>query len=329
VSQIEATSPFAPDFEFINSSMFRDCSCQSAFSVNIKPDICVYMKKSACRGLTDIACAELVIEFKWHTHDDPFTFPTLIDEGENKILSFLCDSKAGVDTTGQITTYAAAQLGSQFRTCVYSVLIIQSYARLIRWDRTGAIISEPIDFNQQPHLVEFFRRYFKASPKLRGVDTTVGVPTADKALAARNCLQLDKDIILAKIAVPSPTSKWQYVIRAPKGEPYTPPGCATCSFEAYNIERGRKVFVKDMWRVDLPGIEKEGETYKLLWDAQVRNIAVCSAAGDIHNHATRTHHYQDRPWACKTRSRLVPLSTGVGHGRAVADEFPINTHNAM
>jgi hypothetical protein len=54
----------------------------------------------------------------------------------------------------------------------------------------------------QPHLVEFFHRYFKASPKLHGVDTTVGVPTADKALAARTCLQLDKDVILTKIAVP-------------------------------------------------------------------------------------------------------------------------------
>jgi hypothetical protein len=124
-------------------------------------------------------------------------------------------------------------------------------------------------------------------------------------VCVRNCLQLDKDIIFVKIAVPSPTSKPQYVICAPKGEPYTPPGRATRGFEAYDIERGRKVFVKDTWRVDLPGIEKEGETYKLLWDAQVRNIVVCSAAGDIHNHATHTHHYQDRPWACKTRSRLV------------------------
>jgi hypothetical protein len=264
VSQIKAASPFAPDLEFISH-------------------------------------AELIIEFKWHTHDDPFTSPTLIEAK----LSFLHDSKAGVDTTGQITAYAAAQLGSQFCTCIYSVLIIQSYVRLIRWDRTGAIISEPINFNEQPHLVEFFHRYFKVLPKLCGVDTTVGVPTADKELAVRNCLQLDKDVMLMKIVVPSPTSKWQYVIHAPKGAPYTPPGCATCSFEAYNIERGRKVFVKDMWQVDLPGIKKEGETYKLLWDVQVRNIMVCSAASDIHDHTTCSRHYQDRPWACKMRSRLV------------------------
>ena len=138
------------------------------------------------------------------------------------------------------------------------------------------------------------------------MDTSVGVLTADKALAVRNCLQLDKDAILAKIAVPSPTLKRQYVIHSPKGELYTPPGRVTCGFEVYNIERGRKVFVKDTWRVDLPGIKKEGKTYKLLWDVQVRNIAVCSATGDIHDHATCTHHYQDRPCACKTRSRLVP-----------------------
>ena len=131
MSQIKAASPFAPNLEFVNSSTYQDCSCQSTFSFDIKPDICVYTEKSGRQGPTDIAYAELIIEFKWHTHDDPFTSPTLIGEGEDKILSFLCDSKAGIDTAGQITVYAAAQLGSPFRTCVYSVLIIQSYMILI------------------------------------------------------------------------------------------------------------------------------------------------------------------------------------------------------
>jgi len=60
--------------------------------------------------------------------------------------------------------------------------------------------------------------------------------------------------------------------------------------------------------VDLPGIEKEGETYQLLHAAGVRNLAVCSAAGDIgdHTHATLTHLYQDKEWACKPACELVP-----------------------
>ena len=61
-------------------------------------------------------------------------------------------------------------------------------------------------------------------------------------------------------------------------------GHTTCVFVAYSVQRRRKVFMKDMWQVDLPDIEREGETYELLAGAQVRNIASCSAAGDIGDH---------------------------------------------
>jgi predicted transcriptional regulator len=52
--------------------------------------------------------------------------------------------------------YAAAQLGSQFHTCVYSILIVEEQAQLIRWDRTGAVVSEPIFYNEDDALMEFF-----------------------------------------------------------------------------------------------------------------------------------------------------------------------------
>ena len=111
------------------------------------------MGKSNHQGPTDIAHAELTIEFKWHTSDIPFGPPTLTGEGKDKACSFLCDSKASVHTTGQITMYVATQLGSQLGSqlcvCVYSVLIVGSYARLIQWDRTGAVISEPITYNEE------------------------------------------------------------------------------------------------------------------------------------------------------------------------------------
>jgi hypothetical protein len=59
-----------------------------------------------------------------HCIDDPFGPPTVTDEGEVKACSFLRDSKAGINTTGQITSYAAAQLESQFHIGIYSILIV-------------------------------------------------------------------------------------------------------------------------------------------------------------------------------------------------------------
>ena len=44
--QVKAATPFATSLEFVNSSAQKDCSEQSDFSFNIKPDICKYAKDS-------------------------------------------------------------------------------------------------------------------------------------------------------------------------------------------------------------------------------------------------------------------------------------------
>jgi hypothetical protein len=70
-----------------------------------------------------------MIEFKWNASDDPFCDP-YIPAGDNK-QSILHPGKACADTVGQITLYAAAQLGSQFHTCIYSILIVKDSAWII------------------------------------------------------------------------------------------------------------------------------------------------------------------------------------------------------
>lgn len=132
---------YATSLCFVNSLNFVDSSGQLDFNFDIKPDICGYNKSGTRRGPTDTSSVEFIIEFKWHTGNDPFCNPYTTEGGKS---SFLRSSNSATDTAGQITAYTAAQLGAQFRTCVYSILIVASYARLIRWDRSGAIVSEPI-----------------------------------------------------------------------------------------------------------------------------------------------------------------------------------------
>jgi hypothetical protein len=162
-------------------------------------------------------------------------------------------------------------------------------------------------------------------PKLRGVDPTVMVPTDEEISLTRKCLNLKDNVTLVKMTVPTNGSVRSYIAPAPKAQPYTPPGCATRGFVAYDLQRWRKVFVKDTWQVDLPDIEREGKTYELMARAQVRNIALCSAAGDIGDHQTLMHLYENKLWACKGKRNLVPHQ----HYRLVLDvignpltEFP-------
>ena len=92
-----------------------------------------------------------------------------------------------------------------------------------------------------------------------------------------------------------------------------------------------KVYLKDSWRIDLPDIEQEGVIYQLLHDAHVRNIAPCSAAGDISNHATLTHTFINKSWACKLMIQLIPhrhYRPGAGHCWAKSHEFLVVVRDA-
>jgi hypothetical protein len=56
-----------------------------------------------------------------------------------------------------------------------------------------------------------------------------------------------------------------------------------CTFEyiAYNIITSKLVYLKDFWHTDLPEIQKEGDIYRRLHDAEVPNIPALGPAGDV------------------------------------------------
>ncbi|KAG2148240.1 uncharacterized protein EDB93DRAFT_1060686, partial [Suillus bovinus] len=64
-------------------------------------------------------------------------------------------------------------LGTQYHTHTFSVLIVHNFARIIRSDREGAIVTCAFNYNKSSHLVDFFYHFSQALPALHGVDTTV------------------------------------------------------------------------------------------------------------------------------------------------------------
>ncbi|KAF8443808.1 hypothetical protein L210DRAFT_3735437 [Boletus edulis BED1] len=301
---INSAENLAPELVFVDSSGHSDSSCRTNFSFDVKPDVCVYSKGAdAVRsGPTDMSNVEIIVEFKWKKSDDPFCLPQRNKEGPQH-KTFLRESKAALDTLGQISAYASVQLGSQFRTHCYSVLIVKKVARILRWDRSGAIVTTPIAYNTEGELAEFLRRFSKASPAMKGVDETVTIPPVSDASEARKCLNLPDDLLMFQTEVRSLSSdeNLRFIAPAPIAPPYSPPGRATRGFVAYDPARKKNVFLKDTWRVDAVGIEKEGDIYKLLHEKQVRNVPRCIAAGDVSTnlyHATKTREYVAESWVC-------------------------------
>jgi hypothetical protein len=81
----------------------------------LKPDISVYTQGSDRSRCTDFSLMESHVEVKFDESDDPFH--------DDSVHSFEHDTEASKDTKGQITSYAVAQLATQFRTHIFTILI--------------------------------------------------------------------------------------------------------------------------------------------------------------------------------------------------------------
>jgi Fungal protein kinase len=193
-------------------------------------------------------------------------------------------------TCGQLIAYATALHRSQFRIFSFSIALFGDTGRLLRWDRSGAIYTAPFKW-ADGDLFEFLWRFSHLSPVDRGHDTTITPAEDNEAVMALPKLRtypkfenVQRDN-LHRILV------WDD--RAPNEEPrrYITPsakwatealiGRATFGYIAYEVESGNLVYLKDFWRVDHPEIQKEGDVYRELQDAQVPNIAKMGRAGDV------------------------------------------------
>jgi hypothetical protein len=131
------------------------------------------------------AWVELAVEVK----------PTYADAGFGfNGGAFLRQSDTGRKSRAQLVQYATEIMHRQHRTHAFMVLIAKDSARLLRWDRAGAIVSEPINLLKDPYsLLNFIYRFRQMTPEQRGHD-----PSA--TLASENKLK--------KFEAHIPTNKW-------------------------------------------------------------------------------------------------------------------------
>jgi hypothetical protein len=313
--------PFAPGLHFVDSHSQQDTQNCSAFTFQIKPDVCVY-SKSPHSGAPPKGCdaskLDIHIEFKWDAGHDPFCTPYSMPPSSAQC--FLRDTNKANDTLGQITAYTAAQVGSQYRTHAFSVLIVRDTARIIRWDREGAVVTTPINYNSDLSLAEFFSRYAKAPPELRGVDTTVSSASKVEAKSARAALKLPGSRRMLKTSVRNTGGDGTrtLIIPAPIALAMAPIGRGTRACPAYDPVKQCVVFFKDSWRINFSGIHPEGETYAKLNAANVGNVATCLACGDVPcwpEQETQTKKLSFCDWACHVSIPIIPHT----HYRLVLD----------
>ncbi|KAI0645208.1 hypothetical protein C8Q79DRAFT_927438 [Trametes meyenii] len=219
---------------------------------------------------------------------------------------------------GQIMSYACRVFEKQHRMFQFTLMVMGSSARIIRWDRSGVVATKKFNYMEEPEkLVGFIWVLARLPARERGIDPTVirveknsedwqlmqdrskqkrllGGKFAVQEHAREAFKASLKDSELWKIRVdeqsPSDGSEREttitsryFLVGKPSFVSHELSGRGTHGYVAIDLNdrEGPFVFLKDVWRVDHVGIRKEGEILGYLNERGVRNIPTKICHGDV------------------------------------------------
>ncbi|KAI0745673.1 hypothetical protein C8Q76DRAFT_764828 [Earliella scabrosa] len=212
-----------------------------------------------------------------------------------------------------------------------------SHARLLRWDRSGCVVSESFDLHEHPELLcDFLWRFSQTSDAGRGHDITeeamfhtlitaetrfqLGVEGTELANAVARHYQPGKAIaveILVREDEHEDPHLRRFIVSRPVVDPVWLDGRGTRGFWAVDPSRDRVAFLKDTWILG-SSTELEGDTIRSLNLAGVCNVPrlVChgevlvnfdpSQRGSIQD--TRTNEFSFHRWVCRMGGKTVHVS---------------------
>ena len=154
------------------------------------------------------------------------------------------------------------------------------------------IYSEPFDWAKEPDILfEFFWRLNFLSDLDCGYDTTVTSVGDNEAEAAllklrtykglENIQRSDLHKILIHDNCATDGELRCYITLSVIWHTDSLFGCSTFGYITYDVASLNLVYLKDFWHMDLPGIQKEGDVYQELHEAEVPNIPLLGQVGDF------------------------------------------------
>ncbi len=264
--------------------IFKDISGRAQDGTKLKPDI----------GGFEGGEMQLYIELKSSEPQDAFYDPHNSGDRIEKQTDLSSKHR------GQIIHYAAEQMAVQHRVSLLTISMMGHNARFIRWDRSGAIVTEAFNYVDSPHLLaEFLIRFSGLDAAHRGFDTTV-MPADQREIALlssaleghanlfgkRLPTQLEEDQAGQQMAYKIPViigngTRTALVVGKPFCQPLSPCGRATRGYIAWDLVQEKLVFLKDTWRVVSPGSLSEREAYEQLKGHGVPHLPTVIAAADV------------------------------------------------
>ncbi|RDB15281.1 hypothetical protein Hypma_004796 [Hypsizygus marmoreus] len=288
------THNLIPGFKFVDTSDHDDIeTCRGEI---LAPQLAMYRNDVDARMAAKTTLFhDLEVHFKFKSKDisDPFDDPPPDIMPEERLKwQFAPRTDRARYGRSQLASYVNEWCTLQHRVHAFSVFIAGTFARFIRWDRSGAVVSEKFDFKKtsQP-LVDFLWRFARLdSDTLRGRDETVRMADEEEidlacAHLSQWCNDYERPAIVLRI------EEREFIAWGCMSDAGKLTGRATRAYPVYEKATGEISFLKDSWRaVDL---EKESDILLRLNEAGVRNVPkfICGGDVDITRHTTRSHLY--------------------------------------
>ncbi|KAF9487103.1 hypothetical protein BDN71DRAFT_1478799 [Pleurotus eryngii] len=240
---------------------------------------------------------------------------------------------------GQLATYAVEFCARQHRTHLFFLYIYYPCARLIRFDRAGALVSERFDFTHDcTPLIRFFSRFSKMTPAQRGYDPTVQVADEPETKLARERLKewapdpkYERAVFKMEVyddqkqggdndsKKPKPR---KFLVWGSLADPESPLGRATRGYPALEVTDGLDeakeappMFLKEQWRSI--ALRPEIDTLRELKDGGVKYVPTLECGGDLPDQVTQTAVYAtkigkrgDKDIDTRIHVRFVVLQVG-------------------
>lgn len=245
----------------------------------------------------DFTRTDLCIELKLHSDYDPF-------DDDLSRLTVENESDKGRQSRGQLAHYALEQFAQQHRCHLFQLIVFGKLARILYWDRSGAIVTERFNYVENPRpLATFLWRYTRATDRARGLDPTVTVAAEDEAGQFREILcdfvRVSKDKVDENTELP-----WAYItldegypvckVRVRNdGEERTffvsrafyiaqgPCGRCTRTFLACDLRERKTFILKDTWEPKDSACLGEWSTYDILERESVPALLPRVCGGEV------------------------------------------------
>ena len=211
--------------------------------------------------------------------------------------------KDRISTLEEIAHYVRVVQSRQFRTCVFSLTISGSTARIMRWDSPGVLVTRSFDYKVNPDvLIEFIWRFVNANQDQQGFDSTatavdskehrdsflrvvrshvelqlaLGPETPEDKLDAEVNRHYDSGV-LTRLAI----EDRKFWVCRPLWVSRAIVGRCTVAYWGVDCDSKEVVFVKDVWRTNVEGVEMEGDILKRLREKEVGFIPSLVCHGDL------------------------------------------------